>query len=1009
MGSMRNTIKYLSHVGFATLLALLTHMVAPCALASGAVKKVTKVSEDHEEAKALKTEMFIAAQEEKALQQINKLLKKYKNTQLEPDLLMRMAELYMRRAKTDRFLELNHISEDRVSVLPKAIKSSNSKKQVFNAIDIFDQIERRYPNFEKIDAVIFNNAFANQQVGNDSKSEKLYKKLVASFSDSQFLPDAYLAVGEIEFRNGKFKEALAHFTAIRNYPDSMVFPYGIYKAAWTYYNLRDAKLALKNLEDVVQYGKFVQQQGIDSRLDLRREALVDMALFYEDINQPGEAYSYFKNQAGDLDVAPVLVRLANLYKRHGRNQDIIVVLTELIRKKANSAYVPTAYIEVADASEKLKKKKDVITLLEEFYKICQIGSSWATAQGDLAITDKDSPLLELVDSSDKLTSAQAICQNTFHRVNLSYANRWLKTWQKDIKQDELANLVESAFDLYLKSDGKSQESSRTRFVYADFLFKREKYRSASEHYEISSQISNDVLIGPDASYYSLLSLEKAVKNTWSEKDEMKFRNLSSVYLMKYPKDKHRLDVEFELGFIFYQKGKYDEAAPLFLRLGEQYSTLDKGIKSQDLYLDILNIKKDFSTLKNYTYTLKSKADPIRSAKLTKIYEESYFYIIQDLEKANSFKQAVEEYHAFAKINPNSPLTQKANWNATQLLYKMNEPILAAEASNAYYNQYKSAPESLDILIKSAQTYESLAMLSEAAKTLEKISEADKLKKSKWNMMAADFYMIANQTTKAQAIYENLKTNKSDKEAYFHILMQLEQIAGHNKSNLKYYEDLLTEISNTGHEPEATHADLYFVKNAFQNKSYTETFSLSKKIMAKKDNGVSKIDLAECRLIQARILNKEFIDQSVKSKIERIQAVLTLKTQKLSAAQIAFQSAANYGDSGVAIEAYRELADSYLHYSEALRNMPLPAGVPNEEADAFRQEMDKLAIPMEEKGIDAKVQSYKLAVTYKPLDPITYELKNELKKLNQSVARDAKNAFIVQQPSFVLPQLKKAGT
>src|ERR1700733_11585995 len=72
--------------------------------------------------RALKAELMIADQESKAVTQIQKLLKKYKGTSLEPELLMRLGELYIRRAKSDRFLEVHRESEDVVRVSPTLVK-----------------------------------------------------------------------------------------------------------------------------------------------------------------------------------------------------------------------------------------------------------------------------------------------------------------------------------------------------------------------------------------------------------------------------------------------------------------------------------------------------------------------------------------------------------------------------------------------------------------------------------------------------------------------------------------------------------------------------------------------------------------------------------------------------------------------------------------------------------------------------------------------------------------------
>src|SRR5690606_34782815 len=182
-----------------------------------------------------------------------------------------------------------------------------------------------------------------------------------------------------------------HFQAIRKFPDAHVYPYGLYKAAWTYYNLRDAASGLKELEDVIRYGKFVAEQKIEARLDLRKEALFDMALFYEDVHPASQAFKYFEEQAGDLDVAPVILKLSALYKRHSRHNDVRTILTDFVKRRPTSDYVPKSYLELADASDKLKKYRDVITLMGSLLETCEPRGRWASAQPADLTVNKESP------------------------------------------------------------------------------------------------------------------------------------------------------------------------------------------------------------------------------------------------------------------------------------------------------------------------------------------------------------------------------------------------------------------------------------------------------------------------------------------------------------------------------------------------------------------------------------------------------------------------------------------
>lgn len=939
--------------------------------------------ERENDVKALKTEMLIAATEEKAIQQTEKLLKKHKGSPLEPDLLLRLAELHMRRARTDRFLEIQRKSEDMIKLAPKLITNAAPKKHVLKAISVYDSIEKRFPNYERLDEAIFHNAFASQQIGDDKKAERLFLKLIKEFPSSQLRPDAHLAVGEIEFQRRHFESALKHFQAIKNFPDSMVYPYGLYKAAWTYYNMRDAATGLKELEAVVKYGRFVKEQGIDARLDLRKEALNDMTLFYEDVMPAKEAFAYFEKQAGELDVAPVLLRLSSLYKRHSRHQDNKVLLADLIKRRPLSDYVPQAYVELMDASDKLKKRKDVVTLLAYMFEVCSPTSKWSKAQSPESVIARDNALAELnVDGDPKILPHQ-LCQKTFNKTALSYTYRWLRIWQKT-PEDEVADNIEKAFEIYLRRDDKSDEANRARFTYADILFKRNKFREASEHYAVTGTQTKDANFAHDARYYAIVALEKATKDKWSDKDEKLYRQLAADYLKNHPKGKYALDVEFKTAFIAYEKGRYDESAPIFKKLGATHAKEDRGLKSQDLYLDILNIKKDYPALRDYALELRKQTQqPERVAKLTKIYEEAYFLIVQETEKKGYTEKAVKEYTDFAVKNPKSPLAQKSLWNAMQLMFKSDDLVGAAASAVLYNEKFPDSKEGRDALVKAAQTYENLGLVEEAAHTLEKLAKQDKENRTKWLMMAADFLTLAGDFRKAKELYEQMKNSGPANSA--RALDQLEYIS-RAENNVKARESLLREIAASGRQPQASLAQLYFVEKAYEKKDYTETFNLAKKIISM-DKSASKYAQAMARLYQARVLDVEFRNQSVKSKVERVALVLQMKTEKLSKAQVAFQSAANYGDPVVTATAYRELANSYMHYVEALRAMPVPTGIAPEEEAIFRDEIVKLAMPMEEKALETKMLALKQAKAAKLRDGTILTLAKEVDRMNQVVRHD----------------------
>src|SRR5690606_19120321 len=118
------------------------------------------------------------------------------------------------------------------------------------------------------------------------------------------------------------------FQKIRQFPEARVYPYGLYKGAWALYNLHKGQEALRQMEEVVQFSK--SEEGSENRLDLTREALDDMVVFYEDVRPAGDAVSYFRKQAGDEKAGGLVLKLGRLYQRHGKFKNLELAFVDLL-------------------------------------------------------------------------------------------------------------------------------------------------------------------------------------------------------------------------------------------------------------------------------------------------------------------------------------------------------------------------------------------------------------------------------------------------------------------------------------------------------------------------------------------------------------------------------------------------------------------------------------------------------------------------------------------------------
>lgn len=956
--------------------------------------------ESGNELKALKTELLVRKSEANALAQIQKLLKKYKGTPLEPEMLLRLAELYMRRARSERFFEVHRNSDQVATFVPQLVKEASEASEIRKAISIYKQIQEKFPNFRSMDLVIFNSAFAYQQLGEDKAAEQNYLRIVREHNYSPLVPDSYLAIGEINFNRRNFSLALENFRAIRKYPNARVYPYGLYKAAWSFYNLQDAGSGMKQLEEVVKYGRDMAKNQGDARLDLRKEALGDLALFFGDVYASGKAVDYFKSQSQELDAAPYILKLVDLYKRHSRFQDIETVLKDFLAKMPKSESTASVHEELVWNYERMRYRPQAVAHLAVFDAYC---------------AKEPAPVVPNQKKGEP--PAQHPCKAKITDTSKKLAMKWHALWKKQGGDDELAASTEKSYRLYLKNALTSEaELPQVRYAFAELIFARGQYREASENYAIVETYQKtqkvDPKIAQDAAYAAVVSLEKAVGSSkWNDVDEKRFQTLSDGYINRFPNAPYVLDLRFKRAFIAYEKERYDEAAPQLKKIGwtplpANAPGSDKVQKAQDLYLDILNVKKDYTALKDAAQSLLKKGtESGRTAQVEKIYREAYFAEIQQMEEKGEVLVSIEAYKKFALENTTSDLASKAWWNASQLQFRIGD---AEGGANTCYQMHKLFPKSTngrDCLSRAAQTFEAMGRLDSAARVLLNLAEVETEKADKWREVAADFFALSGGQSRAITMYMKLAENKKP-DVQVPLFGKAAEVA-RDAGDRKTLETIEAKYSQMGIEPHSSRLLVEQAEEALAKGDWTKAFNTSKRIIAR--DSLPKDLLARARIVQAQVLEDEYRKQSVKARVEKIGIVLAIKTEKLEKAQKAYQSAIRYGDSEQSVRALRRLAGLYLDYASTVRTMSLPGEVSAADQAAFKGEIEQLSIPMEDKGIEAMAQALEAAKKAQLRGGQIAEIQAEINKLNMKT--NTQPAVVVAQPTVYVPSFDRgpAGT
>lgn len=892
--------------------------------------RMNSENEDQNQEKAFQSEVLITKAENKAIDSLAKIIAKKKGTPDEADLLFRLAELFMRRAKSGRFFDLNVTSQSRLTQI--GLPSQQTEAALKNSIKIYNRLQKEFPKYKNLDAVYFNNALAHLQTKQTEQARNLYDQLVAKFPDSTLIPDTLLEAGEIYYFQQNFTLALEKFKAIEKFPKSKAYPYGLYKSAWCYYNLKQTEQGVQQLLAVVRENP--ADSSDEKKYNLRKEALRDMTLFVGETMPPESLFGFFEKVTTENELGEAMLSLSLLYESHSKFKEISVFTKQFIDKYPNNPNAAKCYSKLIESSETLKQREVVISYLKKM--------------GDYCKTQLHVPQ----DAKEKS------CQDQFRSISLEISKKWWDIWLKNKKNTEFSKLTEQAFEILLDNDNILKPDSKSRYAYAELLFQLEKFDKSSENYEqVSNHKDIDKTLAHDALYGALYSIEKQTDKKEDPVLTVKQKILGQRYVKEFANGEHLVEIQYKLGFIAYKQNDYDQALTELLPLTKKTKFENIKNKSEDIILDIYNIKKDYKAIQAFAKeTNKTALNEKRKQNLNKIIEESHYSQIQvDAAELPVVKQ-IEQLRGFAKEHVASKLGQDAFWQAVSLAYSNGLEIMGAELSLDFVKQYPQDVRRQDALRESVKSFIEAGQIVQAISTLRELARADSTNRLKHLELSCDLQRINNQLAEARGCYRGL-FDSADKKKKTELLTKIMKSLKDGK-NTAELESIQNEILKENIEPYATQLLIEQARKLLTERKYKEAFGLSLKINGRPVDGDAR---AEARLIQATVLEKEFVDQSVKAREDKFATVLAMKTEKLDKVFTAYSGTIKMSKKeNIQVQALQGIDRCYTHFIESISNMPIPETLTPDDQKVLRAELVKLTDPFKQKKTDNLSQLRKLS-------------------------------------------------
>ncbi len=188
------------------------------------------------------------------------------------------------------------------------------------AINYYTRLKNEYPKWCQstnaqdpakstgcTDEVLYYLAYEYEQAQQLDDARKVYLELIQGWPQSKFIPNAYLAFGELFFNEAqgdpsKWDLAKQSYDEVIKYPppDNKVWGYAHYKLGYVYWNKGDFARAMSELKKTIEYG--MQYSQLPNAEQLAVSARRDIIPIYALAGDPKRAHDFIKPLSGDTGV-----------------------------------------------------------------------------------------------------------------------------------------------------------------------------------------------------------------------------------------------------------------------------------------------------------------------------------------------------------------------------------------------------------------------------------------------------------------------------------------------------------------------------------------------------------------------------------------------------------------------------------------------------------------------------------------------------------------------------------
>jgi len=898
MSSVRATRKLLA----AAPCLLLGVLCAGVALdVSAATKKKEKTIGDlTAKPVVIQTDQKVEASSDRAMENYRRFLELQKtDPQLRAEALRRLADLNMEAGENARM----------------ATEASSIDAQGAEAINLYTNLLKSYPDYPRNDQVLYQLARAYETTGQPDKALATLDDIVRRYPRTPQMDEVQFRRGELLFSSKQYRPAQDAYAFVVSKGDKSSFlTQSLYKHGWSLFKqgLSDDSLpSFAGVLDRTMLSKTTHKLVPVEKLPRASRELADdtlrvMAITFAYDDDSIGAIDKFLSTRNDPAYAPLIYsRLGDLYVEKERFQDAAAVYRAFATREPNSEFSPGLSMQAIDAYRKGGFTDLVLEGKREYVALYNYGTPfWAGRnKADYPNIAKELKL----NLKDVATYFHAEAQKTKKVDQYREAARWYRT--------------------YLESFPDDPESFGTNYLLAETLYESQDYQGASTEFTRTAYDYPRNARSAAAAYAALGSYTKYEEQLPAAQ--------------KAEAHKAAVDAGVKFGTSF---PEHPDSAGVLTRAAEDiFATQDlqRAIEVANLVLAHQPPADQPKRRIAYTIIGQSNFDLLNFAEAEKGYEaardllppndkmrgdlteriaSSVYRQAEAKQKGGDAAGAVEDFLRIAQVAGTSKIAAQAEYDAGAQLITLKEWPRAIQVLEHFRSSNPKSEFSGDVTKKLAVAYGETGQAGQAAVEFERIAmnpAETKDVQREANLSAADLYAKAGNTPKAVGMLEHFvvayPTPVSDSIEARQKLLEIADKAG-NAEKVSYWQ---REIIN-----------------------------------ADRNAGAGRTDRTQYLAAKATLAQAA----PARDAYRAIPLALPLKTslakkkKAMEAALGAYKGAADYHVGEVTTLATFEIAEIYRKLGQDIMKSERPKKLAGDDLDEYNSLLEEQAFPFEEQAI-----------------------------------------------------------